>query len=269
MDFPERKDANTTASECTVKVELSPEETRELLQEVPTVYNTQINDVLLTALVQSFSRWTGIRSLLIDLEGHGREEIFEDVDLSRTVGWFTTSFPVLLSLEADDPVEALRSIKEQLRCIPNNGIGYGLLRHLSGDADIAEQLRALPQPQINFNYLGQLDQIQRGSSLFGLARESVGAERDLKGGRPHLLEIVGCVIGGCLQMDWLYSEDVYRGATIEALAQNFVQALRSLIVDCHSPDAGGYTPSDFAEFKWDQAELDDITNAIRKAKGEA
>ena len=207
VDFAQAQDANTFASERTVNVELSPEETRGLLQEVPAAYNTQINDVLLTALVQSFSQWTGTRSLLIDLEGHGREEIFADVDLSRTVGWFTTSFPVMLSLgEADDSIEALRSIKEQLRSVPNNGIGYGLLRHLSGVAEIVEPLCALPQPEINFNYLGQLDQIQRGSSLFGLAGESTGAERDPQGGRPHLLEIVGSVVGGCLQVEWLYSE---------------------------------------------------------------
>jgi NRPS condensation-like uncharacterized protein len=96
VDYPEG--TNTEASARTVSVSLTAEETKALLQEVPKAYRTQINDVLLTALVQAFSRWTGAQSLLLDLEGHGREEIFEDVDLSRTVGWFTTIFPVLLDL---------------------------------------------------------------------------------------------------------------------------------------------------------------------------
>ena len=123
-----------------MSVSLSAEETRALLQEVPEAYHTQINDVLLTALVQAFSRWTGARSLLVDLEGHGREEIFEDVDLSRTVGWFTTIFPVLLESGGGfHPGNALKSVKEQLRRIPNRGIGYGLLRYLSRDADISRE----------------------------------------------------------------------------------------------------------------------------------
>ena len=124
--------ANTVASARTVRVSLSTAETRVLLQEIPTAYHTQINDVLLTALVQAFAWWTGGRSLLLDLEGHGRETIVEAVDLSRTVGWFTTHFPVLLDLERPScPGEALKSVKEQLCRIPNRGIGYGLLRSLT------------------------------------------------------------------------------------------------------------------------------------------
>ncbi|MCZ0903621.1 condensation domain-containing protein, partial [Microcoleus sp. HI-ES] len=97
IDFPTA--ANLVASEKTVSVALSVEETKLLLQEVPAAYRTQINDVLLTALGQAFAHWTGNNSLLLDLEGHGREDIFEAVDLSRTLGWFTAVFPVLLNLE--------------------------------------------------------------------------------------------------------------------------------------------------------------------------
>ncbi|MFM7367945.1 MAG: condensation domain-containing protein, partial [Sphaerospermopsis kisseleviana] len=112
---------NTLASTASVSLALNEEQTRALLQDVPAAYNTQINDVLLTALVQSFAQWTGENSLLIDLEGHGREDLFEDVDLSRTVGWFTTLFPVGLAIQENQPGEALKSVKEQLRSIPNRG----------------------------------------------------------------------------------------------------------------------------------------------------
>ena len=234
--------ANTEASARTVSVSLGAEQTRALLQEIPRVYHTEINDLLLTALVQALARWTGAQSLLISLEGHGREEIFEGVDLSRTAGWFTTIFPVLLSLgEASHPGEALKSIKEQLRRIPNRGIGYGLLRYLSGDAVVADRLRAPPQPQVSFNYLGQFDQLFPEASLFAWAREASGPVHSLKGSRRHLLSVNGSVIEGRLRLAWIYSANLHRRSTIEDLAQGFLAALRSLITHCRSLEAKGPT----------------------------
>src|SRR5258705_2581520 len=122
---------NSAGSARTVSARLNAADTQALLQEVPGVYHTQINDVLLTALVEAMAAWTGRRTLLVALEGHGREELLADVDVSRTVGWFTSLFPVLLDLDtARDPESALKSVKEQLRAIPRRGIGYGILRHL-------------------------------------------------------------------------------------------------------------------------------------------
>src|SRR5437588_198601 len=122
---------NTEDSACTVSVALSAQETQALLQQVPKRYHTQAHDALLTALVLAYSRWTGERSLLIDLEGHGREDIAEGVDLSRTVGWFTAIAPVILDLsDTGGPGESLKAVKEQLRAMPHGGIGYGLLRYL-------------------------------------------------------------------------------------------------------------------------------------------
>lgn len=169
--------ANTVASTRIVSVSLSAEDTRTLLQEIPKAYKTQINDILLTALVQAFSKWTGGNSVLLNFEGHGREDLFDDVDLSRTVGWFTTIFPVLLELKAADNLgDAIESIKEQLRAVPKRGIGYGVLRYLSGDADITSQLSAKPQPEVSFNYLGQFDWGTQANSFCKIAPESVGAE---------------------------------------------------------------------------------------------
>ncbi len=104
-------------------VALSEEETQALLTEVPQAYHTQINEVLLTALVQAFARWTGQPSLLVHLEGHGREDLFEEVDLSRTVGWFTSLMPLVLTLPEDQgPGEAFKGIKEQLRAFPRTAL---------------------------------------------------------------------------------------------------------------------------------------------------
>jgi|GEM_PF-508008 len=235
VDFPDTVINNTLAETHTVSVTLSVEETQALLQQVPAAYQTQINDVLLTALVQAYKQWTGSNFLLVDLEGHGREEIVDDVDISRTMGWFTTIFPVLLQLEEScNPSETLKAVKKQLRAIPNRGFGYGVLRYLSNDKKIIEQLQTLPQAEIRFNYLGQSDQIVAESSLFANVQEPKASSRSLRGKRSYLLDINGIIVGRKLHLDWTYSLTVHRRETIEAIAQSFVEALRSLIAHCQS-----------------------------------
>jgi amino acid adenylation domain-containing protein/non-ribosomal peptide synthase protein (TIGR01720 family) len=255
--------ANMVAEAQTVSVSLSTQETNALLQEVPKAYQTQINDVLLTALAQAFARWTGEGTLLIDSEGHGREEVVDGVDLSRTLGWFTTLFPVLLQLEHTyTPAEALKSVKEQLRHIPKRGFGYGILRYLSQDTEITEKLRALPQAEVCFNYLGQGDQVVSGPTFFGPVREASGPHHSLRGRRRYLLEVNGRLAAGQLQLDWTYSERIHRRDTIEVLAQGFMEALRTLIMHCQSPRAGGYTPSDFPQMRLSQQELDELMTEL-------
>ncbi|MEG3939648.1 amino acid adenylation domain-containing protein [Microcoleus sp. S36b_A3] len=257
VDFPTA--ANLVASEKTVSVALSVEETKLLLQEVPAAYRTQINDVLLTALGQAFAHWTGNNSLLLDLEGHGREDIFEGVDLSRTIGWFTAVFPVLLNSEKhSDLGSALKLVKEQLRAVPNRGIGFGVLRYLNEET--AKKNSNLPLTEVSFNYLGQFDQVLPKASLLMLSSEPSGPLRSPRGNRRYLLEINGFIASGKLQLDWTYSENIHRRESIENLATGFIESLRSLIKYCQSPDAGGCTPSDFAEFKWSQWGQDDLDN---------
>ncbi|ACC81021.1 non-ribosomal peptide synthetase [Nostoc punctiforme] len=266
LDYPSFKENNIVASTASVSLSLTEEQTRALLQDVPSAYNTQINDVLLTALVQSFAQWTGERSLLVDLEGHGREDLFEDVDLSRTVGWFTTLFPVHLKLEeVDHPGEVLKSVKEQLRRIPNRGISYGVLRYLQQDETIRTKLQALPQAQASFNYLGQFDRVLKASAVLGLAQE-FKAEQSLLNQRSHLLGISGFIRAGRLEMTWAYSEKIHKRDTIEGLAFGFMEALRSLIAHCQSPDAIGHTPSDFSAARLSQKQLDKFLSKINKDK---
>ena len=259
VDYPDGIESNTEGSTAEISVFLNEEETRTLLQEVPSVYNTQINDVLLTALVQTFAQWTGFGNLLIELEGHGREELFNDVDLSRTVGWFTTIFPVLLQLEeANSPGVALKSIKEQLRRIPNRGIGYGILRYLSQNTELSKQLSGLTKSEVCFNYLGQFDQVLAEPISLGFAQENPGRVSSSKAKRCHLLDVIGQVVEGKLQMIWIYSENIHRRETIEHLATLYNSALKALIAHCQSPSAGGYTPTDFPLAELDQQELDEL-----------
>ncbi|MBW4428168.1 MAG: amino acid adenylation domain-containing protein [Nostoc desertorum CM1-VF14] len=251
---------NTAASARNISVSLSVEDTQALLQKVPAAYQTQINDVLLTALVQTFAEWVGEPTLLLDLEGHGREEVFDDVDLSRTVGWFTTIFPVLLNLPAtSDLATTVKTIKEQLREIPNRGIGYGVLRYLSDDESIAEKLQTLPQAEVLFNYLGQSDQVLSESSTFSLADADIGSASSPKGSRRHLLDINAIVIADQLQISWTYSNAIHHQTTIDNLAENFIKALRSLI---HQVSENNLLPADLSDFQWSETDLENIIAAI-------
>jgi amino acid adenylation domain-containing protein/non-ribosomal peptide synthase protein (TIGR01720 family) len=250
-DYPEG--TNTVSQTRVVSVFLSETETQALLQQVPAKYHTQMNDVLLTALVQTFARWTKERTLLVNLEGHGREDIISGVDLSRTVGWFTTVFPVLLDLENTSSIsDALKSIKEQLRSIPNRGIGYGILKYLSRNL----HLNDFPQAEVCFNYLGQFDRVLPDSSLFSFAPESSGETRSPLGNRRYLIDINGFVSEGKLQLNWAYSQEIHRKATVLSLAEGFIEALRDMITHCQSTEVGGYTPSDFPQANLNQKELD-------------
>ncbi|WP_309890874.1 non-ribosomal peptide synthetase/type I polyketide synthase [Archangium sp.] len=252
---------NTEGSARNVTLRLTAEETRALLQDVPRAYHTQINDVLLTALGQTVGRWAGNSRVLVDVEGHGREELLAGLDVSRTVGWFTTFYPALLELpEAGGPGEALRAVKEQLRAVPSKGMGYGLLRHLGVDTTLA----SLPGAELSFNYLGQLDGALAGNGLLGLAPESAGPQRGPRTRRPYLLDVMGAVVGGQLQMTWTYGEALHRRETVEKLAADFLERLRELIAHCQSPEAGGHTPSDFKLAKVEQNQLDKLSARFGK-----
>jgi len=177
----------------------------DLLQTVPSVYHNRVDDALLSALARALAGWTGSPRLRVDLEGHGREPVFGDdgadddaLDVSRTVGWFTTLYPVVLEAGDTGPCDALVSAKERLRAVPGRGIGYGLLRFL-GDGEAVRLLAAAPAAEILFNYLGQLGQVDASSdesSLFRASPASAGSARSRRAHRTHTLEIGGVVSPG-------------------------------------------------------------------------
>jgi non-ribosomal peptide synthase protein (TIGR01720 family) len=223
-DFPDG--VNATASTRFAPVLLSPEDTRLLLQDVSRVYDTQAHEVLLTALGCAIARWTGAPAL-INVEGHGRVDLFEDVDMTRTTGWCPSISPVVFRLnEADTPLAALALVKQQLNQVPQQGIGYGLLRYLCADPAVAEQLRALPSAEIMFNYHGQFDQVISPDSIFrGGAQELIGPNSSAGGTRFILLFVQGSVLQGQMNFVFHYSGNIYRQATIQAVAETFREVL--------------------------------------------
>jgi non-ribosomal peptide synthase protein (TIGR01720 family) len=262
LDLTSQTADNTIGSADSVSVILNATATEQLLGAVHEAYNTQINDLLLTGLAMTLAAWTGNASVLLDLEGHGREELFEDVDLSQTVGWFTSLFPVLLQLPSStSPATAIKSIKEQLRTIPQHGIGYGILRYLCADEEVRKQLQGIPAPEISFNYLGQFDQVE-SATAWQIASESTGQEQSPRQNLEHRLDLNCLVVEKELQIDWTYSSQVHQRETISDLAQSYLQNLTVLIEHCQSEEAGGYTPSDFPEAQLEQSELDRLLKLL-------
>ncbi|WP_037842777.1 non-ribosomal peptide synthetase [Streptomyces sp. NRRL F-6628] len=265
----EAPEANTFGAAATASVRLSRAETRALLQQVPAAYRTRINDVLLTALGRVLRDWAG-EPVTVALEGHGREELFDDVDLSRTVGWFTTIHPFRLELpEAPDGPgdwgRSLKAVKERLRAVPGHGIGHGALRHLSEPDTAAHRaLAGAPHPEISFNYLGRWD---GATGTEGLVRtrlaERLGADQAPAQPRPHLIDVVAAVGDGELRVDWIHAPAVHRTETVQRLADALLAALRGVVEHCLRPENGGATPSDFPLARLDQAAVDRITGGGR------
>ena len=259
---------NTERSVFVIRVQLDAVETRKLLEEAPAAHRVTVNELLLTALAKTLYEWTGSTSLLIDMEGHGREEISPGFDGSRTVGWFTTIFPVVLDQSNGSLSEVLRRVKEQVRSIPNHGLGYGVLRYLSNDAT-RRHLESLPRAQLLFNYLGQFDRPWR-SPWLSAAPESAGPLRSPGNHRPYLIEVSGAVHEGRLLMEWSYSEHLHRRETVEALGQNFLSFLRALITRSEQPEVSSVSPADFSAARISQEDFSKLFARIsRPAQGRA
>ncbi|KUM82354.1 non-ribosomal peptide synthetase, partial [Streptomyces pseudovenezuelae] len=258
---------NTVAAAQDVVTTLGTEHTQRLLREVPQAFRTQINDVLLSALGAVLTEWSGTPSVVVDVEGHGREEVGADIDVSRTVGWFTSVHPVALSSAGDgDPGDLLRRTKEYLRAVPRKGLGYGLLRYLTDWTPAPG-----PGAEVSFNYLGQSGdqgpdrEATEDTRRFRPGRGSLGRPWSTEGDRAHLIDVNCRVAGGALEMTWTYGGEVHEQETVRRLAQRYIEILTELIAYCCRPEVGGHTPSDFPLAALDQAGLDHIEEQLPAA----
>jgi iturin family lipopeptide synthetase B len=199
----------------------------------------------LTGLGLALKQTFGVHRLLIALEGHGRETIIadEDIDISRTVGWFTTIYPVLLDMSYEnDPGRQVKEIKETLRKVPHKGIGYGILKYLTINEH--KEIDFSITPRVSFNYLGQFDaDVERMS--FSLAREPVGQLMAVQTRRSFDLDITGMIVKKRLLMSITYNRQHYRTKTLETLAHHFQTAMSQIISYCTARPDRELTPSDF------------------------
>jgi amino acid adenylation domain-containing protein/non-ribosomal peptide synthase protein (TIGR01720 family) len=259
--------ANLERTTTSIVTDLSCDETASLLQHPHSAYRATTEDLLIAALGMACCEWLGSTYVLVEMEAHGRESIVGDSDLAGAVGWFTSAFPVLLRIEGNaGPGEIIKSVKQQLREIPNRGISYGALRYLedelvSGEAatavrEVREALRSLPTPEISFNYLGQTDQTFDHLKVLSSPTVITSSSRSANAHRSHLLEIDAMIAGGRLRVDWRFSSDIFGVQTIKRLADSFTSLLHDLMAHCLSVEFGGFTPSDFPLAGLGQTDID-------------
>jgi amino acid adenylation domain-containing protein/non-ribosomal peptide synthase protein (TIGR01720 family) len=220
---------------------LSEEETRNLLTGVHHAYNTEVNDILLTALGRALKRWHGGDQTWVTLEGHGREPLSKPLDLGRTVGWFTSLYPFLLETPGDDPGTQIRHVKESLRQVPRKGVGYGILKYLT-PPELKPEFD--DSTQISFNYGGQFGD-GGGDGLFTFAAESSGQPISPRLQRRHEVDIGGMVIGGRLELSIIFDPKRHRPETADTLLAGFKTELILLAEHCRQRKESEKTPSDF------------------------
>ena len=222
-----RRGANTVGDAATVSAELDAATTTALLSRAPRAYATRVHDLLLAALGRVLGRAWERTSVLIAIEGHGREDVFDDVDLSRTVGWFSTLYPVRLAADpTDDRGHTIRATRDLLRQVPGNGLGFGLLRRTNA------ALAAAPDPRVTFNYLGQFDQAFAGQQLFRVAPETSGRRRSPHTPRDGWFVINAIVHDGVLIVDWEYSRALHDRGEIDRLLADYLAELRHMVEWC-------------------------------------
>ena len=236
-------------------VQLDKTATQSLLNDCPRVLRSQIDEVILTAVVKTMANWANCEDIIVECEGHGREDLFEGIDISSTVGWFTSRYPVALQVDASQSaLQQVLNTKKQLREVPDNGIAYGILRYLKQGAGQEQN-----QPHLTYNYLGQID---RGvdDSFQSLDIDS-GEQRDPASQRQVPLTLVGHIANGCLRLNWLYSGEQFHLQTIKSLADNTLAELISLLETVAQSDQVYLSTDDFPLSSLSQSQLQQLSKS--------
>jgi amino acid adenylation domain-containing protein/non-ribosomal peptide synthase protein (TIGR01720 family) len=264
-DYHVTPDQRLLKESQSISLQLDESETRQLLKEVHTAYNTQINDLLLAALVLTINPWTRQNRTLITLEGHGRETLLEGIDINRTIGWFTSQFPILLdtpNADAPDLAEVLKGVKETMRKVPNKGTGYGVLRYLTHEQKMQGAVLRC-NPEIIFNYLGQVgDGSTITGDVFNFSSMPVGEQRSPQAPIHHALSIDAIVQENKLSATFTFNTCEYDAGTIASLVENYKVNLLRLIALCIGVESPEMTVSDFDALDLDEEEVDAIYDEL-------
>jgi amino acid adenylation domain-containing protein/non-ribosomal peptide synthase protein (TIGR01720 family) len=227
-DHPDGHNRFSTATQF--MTQFDEEETKALLVTLPRKHGVQIDGLLMTAILDAFHRWTGGRTFLVDLLGHGREALYDDTDLTRTVGWLNTIFPVALTLDdPDDVVASMKSLNKQIRSIPNGGLGYGILRYISRDPRMIEAMASLPQPQVFFNYFGPDNEEQLATFRKNAHWGGYVLDKETRRLRPLAVGVF--VKHNRMLIKWEYSPTLHDADTVKAVVEHAEDALYTLLAD--------------------------------------
>ncbi|MCY8031540.1 condensation domain-containing protein [Bacillus inaquosorum] len=241
-----------------VLCELTEEDTKHLLTDVHQPYGTEINDILLSALGLTMKEWTDGTKIGINLEGHGREDIIPNVNISRTVGWFTAQYPVVLDMSEADASAVIKSVKENLRRIPDKGVGYGILRYVTETADTKGFT-----PEISFNYLGQFDSEVK-TDFFEPSAFDMGRQVSEESEALYALSFSGMIRNGRFVLSCSYNEKEFERATVEEQMERFKENLLMLIRHCTEKEDKEFTPSDFSAEDLEMDEMGDIFDMLEE-----
>ncbi|MBQ4816178.1 non-ribosomal peptide synthetase [Bacillus pumilus] len=255
-EVTKRKVAQTKA----VQMQLSESETEHLLTDIHLPYTTEMNDILLCALGLAVQEWTGESHVHVQLEGHGREDILSGLDVSRTIGWFTSMYPVVLKAKPDQSIaEAIKGTKEMLRRVPNKGIGYGILKYLTATESSGQHV----QPEISLNYLGQIDQ-EVTTELFGPSAYDMGRQASPDSEAVYKLNLSGLVQHNRFKLSCSYCSDEYEEETIQKFMALLKEKIQSIITHCLAQHEREFTPSDFSAGDLEMDEMDDIFDMLEE-----
>ncbi|MGE1211867.1 non-ribosomal peptide synthetase [Bacillus pumilus] len=255
-EVTKRKVAQTKA----VQMQLSESETEHLLTDIHLPYTTEMNDILLCALGLAVQEWTGESHVHVQLEGHGREDILSGLDVSRTVGWFTSMYPVVLKAKPDQTIaETIKGTKEMLRRVPNKGIGYGILKYLTATESSGQHV----QPEISLNYLGQIDQ-EVTTELFRPSAYDMGRQASPDSEAVYKLNLSGLVQHNRFMMSCSYCADEYEEQTIQQFMALLKEKIQSIMTHCLAQHEREFTPSDFSAGDLEMDEMDDIFDMLEE-----
>ncbi len=253
---------NDEASATAIISDLDEDVTNKLLHEVPNAYRVKVAEVLLAALAITLNQWAGAKTVTVDIEGHGREPVLDGLDNSRTIGWFTSVYPVNLTCpKSDNPDDVLVNTKEALRGLPLKGMSYGIARELL-DGTATEQFRRVESASVCFNFLGQTAKYTDNETLLVLEGEHCGECRNPNSKRAYLIEINAVVVGARLKVEWRYSRHLHRPETISRLAADYANAIEQLVGHCLAGDNDGASPSDFPLADLDRQGLAEIADLL-------
>ncbi|MCW3072741.1 MAG: non-ribosomal peptide synthetase [Bacteroidetes bacterium] len=241
-----------------IRFRLNEEQTKLLITDANKAYSTEINDLLLAAFGMAMRSLFNCHKLQIAMEGHGREELMADVDISRTIGWFTSLFPVVLDMSyTADLSRQLREVKETLHRLPNKGIGYWMLKYLT-KPELRGELKFDLSPEIAFNYLGQFD--ADVSQLGFEIREDIAVRLREETAKKYVLDITGRIVNHELEIFIEYNSALLPPAKAEQLAAFYKDELKTVIAHCVSKNEKDTTPSDFIYSGMSIEDLDSIFN---------
>lgn len=242
---------NTIASVNTITVQMDEDFTERLLTKAITSYNTEPKDLLITSLLRTIKAYTGSEDIVIELEGHGRNEMLEDIDITRTVGWFTCLYPFYIKLLGNDLSDQIKAVKESIREIPNEGVGFGMLKYMS------ESIRESLNKYVRFNFLGDFT-VGQVNNTVKLLDEHVGSDHDKHNSLTYLIEINSFIINGKLNVSLSYSSNIFSENTLNKFMNDYVMNMEAIISHCCNMDSVEFTPSDFDAVDISQGELDSL-----------